>query len=73
MKNLRIGVIGFGARKSIVEYAHQPDASTLVVACADPQQEARDQFRQMYGDDVFLTDDYQILLQQDDLDAVFIL
>lgn len=70
--DLRIGVIGCGGRGSLARHAHRPQDGVRLVAAADLSDEALASFRSRYGDDVFLTHDYQALLERDDIDAVFV-
>jgi predicted dehydrogenase len=68
---LRIGIIGAGGRGGIGRYAHKPEQGVRVVAGADVNPKAFERFKQDFGDDVFTTDDYRRVLEQD-IDAVFI-
>ncbi len=71
-QQLRIGVIGIGGRGALAQHAHRPDQGIRVVAGADINAEARQRFRERYGPDVFVTDDYRDVLARDDVNAVFI-
>lgn len=71
MNDLRIGVIGAGGRGSLARHAHQPSNGSRIVACCDLSQDVLNAQKERYGQDILVTDDYRILLQQD-LDAVFI-
>ena len=71
-KELRIGVIGAGGRGSLSQHAHKPQDGVRLVAAADVNDKALDNFKQKYGDDVFVTKDYRELLSQADVDAVFV-
>jgi len=41
MEDLRIGVIGFGLRRSIALHAHRPGEGARIVAVVDPAERAR--------------------------------
>ena len=71
MSDLRIGVIGAGGRGSLARHAHQPNHGSRIVACCDINSEVLAAQKERYGDNIFVTDNYHLLLQQD-LDAVFI-
>ena len=70
--NLRIGVIGAGGRGNVVRFAHHPETGVRVVAAADPNPGALESFRHQYGNDTYVTDDYQKFLREADCSAVFI-
>lgn len=70
--SLRIGVIGAGGRGKLVNYAHRPEEGVRVVAAADVRPQPLEEFKQRYGSDVFVTNDYRALLARDDVDAVFV-
>ncbi len=69
---LRIGVIGAGGRGGLAQQAHKPDQGVRVVAGADVRPEALKQFKEHFGPDVFVTDDYRDVLARDDIAAVFV-
>jgi len=69
---LRIGVIGAGGRGGLAGLAHKPDQGVRLVAGVDIRPEALKDFRDRYGPDVFVGDDYRDLLKRDDIDAVFV-
>ncbi len=71
-RELRIGVIGTGGRGRLARFAHKPDEGVRVVAGADVRESALAEFRERFGADVFITLDYRRLLEQADVDAVFI-
>lgn len=73
MTQLRMGIIGLGARNSIINYWHKPDGNSIVVAASDLTEEALKNFKQEYGPDTFITTDYKELLSRKDVDAVAIL
>ncbi len=72
LSDLRIGVIGFGLRGSLVAHAHQPGLGSVVVALHDPSPVAGSRFRERFGDDVTVDADLDSFLDRD-LDAVFVL
>ena len=69
---LRIGIIGAGGRGTLARYAHAPDRGVKLVGAADIDPAALETFKQNYGSDVFVTEDYRQLLMRDGVDAVFI-
>jgi predicted dehydrogenase len=70
---LRIGVIGFGARGTLLQHAHQPDHDIHVTALADPNPASCAAFTAKFGTHCLTTPDYNQLLEQPGLDAIFIL
>src|SRR5688500_5849335 len=71
MDLLKIGVIGSGGRGGLAAHAHDEDLGAQVVACCDINPETLQKNRERYGENIFTTHDYKVLLEQD-LDAVFI-
>ena len=71
-RELRIGVIGAGGRGGLARQAHDPDAGVRLVAGADTDPAALRTFRERFGEDAFVTDDYRELLRRDDVEAVFV-
>lgn len=67
---MRIGVIGWGLRRSLAKLAHDPSKDRHVVALADPSEAARGKFGEEIGGAAFETID-ELLDQK--LDAVFVL
>lgn len=47
--DLRLAVVGLGARGTLAGLAHRPGAGAAVVACADPRPEARAEARRRFG------------------------
>lgn len=72
MTDLRVGVVGLGARGGLAGLAHRPGQGSAVVAACDPMADRRERAAASYGSDVALVDDYRALLQAG-LDAVFVL
>lgn len=71
-EQIRIGVIGCAGRGGLARHAHRPQEGVNLVAAADISDQALKNFKERYGSDVFLTNDYRELLDRDDIDAVFI-
>jgi predicted dehydrogenase len=69
---LRIGVIGAGGRGGLAGHAHSPEQGVRLVAGADVDENALTSFKQRYGPDVLVTNDYRELLARRDIDAVFV-
>ncbi len=69
---LRIGVIGAGGRGGLAATAHRPEEGVRLVAGADLDTKALEQFQERYGADVFVTTDYRELLRRADVNAVFV-
>ncbi len=72
MDELRIGVIGAGGRGGLAVHAHKPEEGVRVVAGADVSPAALDRFRERFGPDAFITDDYREVLARPDVGAVFV-
>ncbi len=73
MRNdLRIGVAGYGLRRSLAREAHRPGGGSRVVALCDPDPAARLRAREEIGPGLRVTADFTDLLA-DDVDAVMIL
>lgn len=70
-KPLRIGLIGAAGRAILARHWHRAHTGeSLVVAAADINPRALDEFRGWAGADAFTTSDYRELLARPDLDAV---
>ncbi|WP_295013409.1 Gfo/Idh/MocA family protein [uncultured Microbacterium sp.] len=69
--DLRIGIIGFGARASLRTEAHRPGEGSRIVAVCDPSERARQEAR-AFAPDALVTDSLDELLAAD-LDAVMVL
>lgn len=67
-----IGIIGPGGRGSVGFYTHKPEEGVRVVAGCDVVEKGFDELREKCGEDVFTTNDYRVLLEKDDVDAVVI-
>ena len=68
----KIGSIGAGGRGRLCENAHRPDQGFELAAICDPNPRVIADYRQRYGDQLRVARTYQELLDQDDLDIVFI-
>ncbi|MGO2021063.1 MAG: Gfo/Idh/MocA family protein [Brachybacterium tyrofermentans] len=73
MSDLKIGVVGFGARGGLARHAHQPGEGSRVTVVADPTPRSKDSARELFGDDVATVDDVDQLLAEHEVDAVMIL
>ena len=73
MADLKIGVIGFGARSSLASHAHHPGEGSRVTVVADPSQRGRDLARERFGADVATVGSVDELLAGHEVDAVMIL
>ncbi|MGO1200051.1 MAG: Gfo/Idh/MocA family protein, partial [Dermabacteraceae bacterium] len=73
MTDLRIGVIGFGARSTLAGHAHQPGEGSRVTVVADPTDLGKDLARERIGEDVAVVDTVDDLLADHAVDAVMIL
>lgn len=71
--DLRIGVIGFGARGGLAAHAHRPGQGSAVTVVADPSERGRAGARERFGEDIAVVDDVDELLAHHDVDAVMIL
>jgi predicted dehydrogenase len=71
-RELRIGVIGAGGRGGLADHSHNPEDGVSVVAGVDTNPVALKNFRKKYGDDAYVTDDYRKMLEEVDIDAVFV-
>ena len=69
---LRIGVIGAGGRGALAGHAHRPGEGVRLVAGADVDRGALEEFERTYGPDVLVTTDYRRLLARPDVDAAFV-
>ena len=71
MKMMKIGVIGAGLRSSNAWNAHKPEQGWEIAAVMDVKESALDKFKEKLPNASYYTD-YNKLLAQKDLDAVFI-
>lgn len=72
LKELRIGVLGAGGRGMVANYAHKPDEGSCICAGADVDPNALINFKEKYGSEVFVTNDYRKLLDEADVNTVFV-
>ena len=73
MEDLRIGVIGFGARHYLATHAHHPGEGSAVTVVADPGGRGQANAREAFGEDVAIVDSVEELLAGHEVDAVMIL
>lgn len=73
MTDLRIGVIGFGARGPVARHAHRPGEGSRVTVVAEPTERGRADARRVLGEDVALVSSVQELVAEHEVDAVMIL
>ncbi|HIY25038.1 MAG TPA: Gfo/Idh/MocA family oxidoreductase, partial [Candidatus Brachybacterium merdigallinarum] len=73
MSDLRLGMIGFGARSSLAVHAHRPGHGSAVTVVADPSPRGKAQARERIGQDVAVVDSVQEMLAEHEVDAVMIL
>ncbi|MDI2129480.1 Gfo/Idh/MocA family protein [Yinghuangia seranimata] len=72
MNDIRLGVVGLGARSDLVELAHRPGEGSLVVAACDRDPRALAGAQERFGSQVRITADHRELLDAG-LDGVFVL
>ncbi len=71
--DLRIGVIGFGARGTLAGHAHLPGEGSAVTVVADPTDRGKAKARENFGEGVATVDSVEQLLAEHEVDAVMIL
>lgn len=69
---LRIGSIGAGRRGRVCRLAHRPEQGVILAAICDPKPQVREEYRREFGPDLCIADDYRKLLDENELDAVFV-
>ncbi|NUO56741.1 MAG: Gfo/Idh/MocA family oxidoreductase [Hamadaea sp.] len=72
MEDVRLGVIGFGLRKSLATAAHHPDSGSRVVAVADTDPAALATAASLI-DGVDTVADYRTLLDRSDIDGIVVM
>ncbi|MET7279703.1 Gfo/Idh/MocA family oxidoreductase [Kribbella sp. NPDC005582] len=70
MTDLRLGVVGLGARSSLAGHAHHPGEGSAIVAVADPVAAQRDLALEKYPEATAYADHTELLDQK--LDGVFL-
>lgn len=73
MKQLRVGVIGYGLRGNLAHHWHKPEGNTVITAFAELDDVAIERFKKEVTEDCFITKDYREMLTRDDVDAVVLL
>ena len=73
MVDVKFGVVGNGLRGDLARMAHRPDEGLEVVAVCDPRPERLGMAGEWYGDQVRGYANYEQLLEDKDVDAVFVL
>jgi predicted dehydrogenase len=73
MEQLRFAVVGNGLRGGLARLAHRPDEGLSVVAVCDVRPERLEPAREWYGPGLRVYDDYERLLRDREVDAVFVL
>jgi predicted dehydrogenase len=72
MSKIRIGSIGAGGRGGVCQHAHRPERGFELSAVCDINPAVIDRYRERFGQDLRTTDDWQTLLDFDDLDIIFV-
>ncbi|WP_136604223.1 Gfo/Idh/MocA family protein [Paenibacillus dokdonensis] len=70
MEQVRIGMIGVGGRGDIAQYWHRPEGRSIIVAGADINEKYLSEFKKRASTDVFVTNQYQSMLERKDIDAI---
>ncbi len=71
-ETVRLGFIGVGNRGTQLISAFSKHDDCKIVGAADVYQPYLDRFREQHGAEKIVTDDYRVLLDRDDIDAVVI-
>lgn len=69
---IRIGTIGAGGRGRISKMAHKPEAGAALAMVCDTHAQVIQEYQDEYGSQLQVTDDWQKVVQNEELDAVFI-
>lgn len=69
MRPIRIGLVGVFHRAHIAKYWHDDPRAEVVAGC-DIEDDYLREFKEQYGEDTFVTKDYNELAQRDDLDVI---
>ncbi|WP_460477157.1 Gfo/Idh/MocA family protein [Brachybacterium huguangmaarense] len=72
-EDLRIGIIGYGARGGVSRHAHRPGEGSRVTIVADPTERGRADARERFGDEAAYVHDVEEMLAEHEVDAVMIL
>jgi predicted dehydrogenase len=73
MEQLRFGVVGNGLRGGLARLAHRPDAGLSVVSVCDLLPARLEAAREWYGPGLRVYSDYEQLLLDREVDAIFVL
>ncbi|MDN6398846.1 MAG: Gfo/Idh/MocA family oxidoreductase [Brachybacterium sp.] len=73
MEDLRIGVIGFGARHDLATHAHRPGEGSAVTVVADPGERGQANAREAFGAAIPIVATVEELRAGPEVDAVMIL
>lgn len=73
VEELKFAVLGNGLRGGLARIAHRPSDGLSVIAVCDIRREGLDKAREWYGDDLRTYREYDELLEDKEVDAVFIL
>jgi predicted dehydrogenase len=71
VKQLRLGVVGYGNRGVIAERGASADGHASVVSVFDPSEAGRDRARRKFGDAILVTDSFEELTASS-IDAAFV-
>ncbi len=72
-QDLRIGVIGVGARHYLARHAHRPGDGSAVTVAVDPGERGKANAREAFGEDIPTVDTVEELLEGHEVEAVMIL
>ena len=72
MATMKIGSIGACGRGGICKLANRPEKGFELTAVCDPNPEVLEDYRKEFGDQLRTTADWKELVNQDDLDAIFV-
>ncbi|HRJ72212.1 MAG TPA: Gfo/Idh/MocA family oxidoreductase, partial [Terrimicrobiaceae bacterium] len=72
MKELRFAVLGADRRGKLSLLAHRPGAGSRLVAACSLAPERLTGYREQCGDEILLTDDFRVIVEDPSIDGVFI-
>lgn len=73
MKQVRLGVIGYGLRGNLAKEFHRPNGRSVITAFAELNQDLIEKFKNEVTDQCYITNDYTELLTREDVDAILLL